>query len=89
MDFRTAWYCGKEKANMARRPDFSKEVLNRQELRELAKRLKAMGVTEIRDFYAATLYGCRLGEEGTIPKARYIQELVTAWKEMRSWNKKR
>lgn len=73
---------------MARRIDYSKDVMNRQELETSAKRLEAMSVTAIRDFYGAAYWACRLNDDEP-PKARHIQELVTAWKQMHWWGKKR
>ncbi|MDQ2776284.1 MAG: hypothetical protein M3Y57_15405 [Acidobacteriota bacterium] len=71
---------------MARSQNFDKEVLTRLELQELAKRLSAMDTTSVRDFYAAAYCGCKPDTE-RVPKARYVQELVTAWKQMRFWYK--
>lgn len=73
---------------MARRPDVSKQVLSRPELEELNRRLASMSVTGVRDFYSSAYLSCRLDGE-RVPSARNIQELVQAWKQIRSWSKKR
>ena len=59
-----------------------KDVLSKDELDELQKKLAAMSLTGLHDYYFAAHYRCRL-EEGKIPRARAIQELVQAWKAMR------
>ena len=59
-----------------------KDILSKDELDELLKKLAAMSLTGLHDFYFAAHYRCRL-EEGKIPNARAIQELVQAWKVMR------
>jgi hypothetical protein len=58
--------------------------MTREELVALQRRLSTMSVTAIQDFYRAAYYHCRLENDG-VPNARSIQELVQAWKAMRSW----
>jgi hypothetical protein len=69
---------------VARRPDVQKPVISREELAELQRKLSTMSVTAIQDFYRAAYYRCRLENDG-LPPARAIQELVQAWKAMRTW----
>jgi hypothetical protein len=58
--------------------------MGREELVELQRKLSTMSVTAIQDFYRTAYYHCRL-ENDRVPTARSIQELVQAWKAMRSW----
>jgi hypothetical protein len=73
---------------MANRPDVVKPVLSRQDLQQLHARLGRMSVAAVRDFYGAAYLACRLDGQN-IPKARHVQELVAAWKEMYAWGKTR
>ena len=68
---------------MARRPRPPDEVGNRKGLAELQRRLSMMGQTAVQDFYRSTYMVCRIGP-GHFPSATAIQELVQAWKQMRS-----
>ena len=71
---------------MARRPEVPspKDVLSKDDLGELQRKLSQMSVTGLQDFYRTAYYRCRLeGEQ--VPQARAIQELVQAWKQMRKW----
>jgi hypothetical protein len=52
------------------------------EVQALRTKLASMSITGIRDFYFAAHWRCRL-EQGTVPSARAVQELVQAWKELR------
>jgi hypothetical protein len=67
---------------MARRPEFPPSVLTRDDLKALDKRLSGMSVIAVRDFYGMALHRCRL-EEDRIPEGRAVQELVTAWRNLR------
>jgi hypothetical protein len=69
---------------MARRPRPTDEVLSRENLAELQRKLSMMGVTAVQDFYRSAHFVCRI-EPGHFPSARAIQELVQAWKQMRKW----
>jgi hypothetical protein len=69
---------------VAKRPDFSKRVLIREDLAQLQRRLSQMSVIAVQDFYRTAYLTCRL-DEGHFPSARSIQELVQAWKQMRRW----
>lgn len=53
---------------VAKRPDFSKQVLSREDLAELQRRLSQMGVTGVQDFYRTRL-ACRF-DENHFPSAR-------------------
>lgn len=50
-----------------------KDVLSKNELAELQKKLASMSVTGLNDFYFAAHYRCRL-EQGKIPNARAVLE---------------
>ena len=56
---------------MARRPEVrpAKEVLSREELRELRSRLAVMSVTGLRDFYQTAHFRCQL-QDNAVPGAR-------------------
>jgi hypothetical protein len=71
---------------MARRPEVPspKDVLSKDDLAELHRKLSQMSVTGLQDFYRTAYYRWRLERE-QIPQARAIQELVQAWKQMRKW----
>jgi hypothetical protein len=66
------------------RPNVAPEndILNREELAALQRRLSTMSITGVRDFYFAAYLRCR-PENDTYPTARQIQELVQAWKQLR------
>ena len=69
---------------MAKRPDVLKQVLSREDLAELQRRLHQMSVTGVEDFYRTAYIACRLDGD-RVPSPRLIQELVQAWKQMRKW----
>jgi hypothetical protein len=58
------------------------DVLSKDELAALQKKLSKMSLTALHDFYFASYYRCRLQDHG-LPSARAIQELVAAWKALR------
>lgn len=60
------------------------DVLTRAELAELQQKLSTMSTTAVQDRYYAAYYKCRF-ESGKVPEARFMQELVQTWKEMRRW----
>ena len=68
----------------SRGPDFQKQVLSRDELCALQRRLDQMSVTGVQDFYRTAYLACRIDGD-RVPPARSIQELVQAWKQMRKW----
>jgi hypothetical protein len=61
------------------------DALSREELAALQRRLAAMSMTAVRDFYFAAYLRCRPENDG-VPSARAIQELVQAWKQLRPRN---
>jgi hypothetical protein len=61
------------------------EILSRNELADLRRRLSMMTVTAVQDFYRAAHNRCRL-DYGHFPSARQVQELVTGWKQLRKWH---
>ncbi len=67
---------------MARREVPEKLILTTDELAALRKRLSQMSVTGLEDFYRAAHFRCGL-RDGSFPRPRDVQELVTAWKELR------
>jgi hypothetical protein len=69
---------------MARRPHSPGEVLTKNDLAELQRRLSMMTVTAVEDFYQYTHSACRIFP-GHFPSARAIQALVQVWKQMRKW----
>jgi hypothetical protein len=69
---------------MAKRPDFSKAMLTREDLEALQRRLSQMSTTAVQDFYRTAHFACRF-QEDRLPSARSIQELVQVWKNMRKW----
>jgi hypothetical protein len=69
---------------MARRPDVSKEVLSREDLKDLRHRLAHLSGSAVRDFYESCYLACRVARDH-FPSARQIQELVQAWKQLRKW----
>ena len=71
---------------MARRPEVLKHMLSKQELEDLNRRLAAMSVTTVREFYKTAYLGCRMDAD-RLPSARNVQELVQAWKHMHSWSR--
>ena len=61
------------------------EMLSRKDLAELQSRgSQMMGTSALQDFYRSAHFVCRIGP-GHFPSARAIQELVTAWKQLRKW----
>jgi len=70
---------------MARRPDYAKEhILNRDELKRLRHDLALLSLSSVREFYERPYRDCRMSSRD-FPPARAIQELVTAWKQLRRW----
>ena len=60
-----------------------KDVLSKDDLAALQKKLAGMSVTTIHDFYFAAHFRCKY-EHGKLPSPRAIQELVAAWKVLRN-----
>jgi hypothetical protein len=69
---------------MARNPRPPDEMLSRRDLAELQSRLSMMGVSALQDFYRSAHFVCRIAP-GHFPSAKTIQELVTAWKQLKKW----
>jgi len=69
---------------MARRPRPPEEILTREDVAELQRRLSMMSITAVDDFYQYTHSACRIFP-GHFPSPKAIQELVQAWKQMRKW----
>jgi hypothetical protein len=69
---------------MVKRPDVPKQVLSREDLADLQRRLDQMSVTGVEDFYRTCYLACRLDGD-RVPSARSVQELVQAWKQIRKW----
>jgi hypothetical protein len=74
---------------MARRPEYQppKDVMNSEELSEMKRRLSMLSQQHVEDFYRKVTYGQCSIDCGSVPKARAIQELVTAWKLLRQWKR--
>lgn len=72
---------------MPRRPDAGKqeEVWTRDELRDIAHNLSLLSEHGVREFYDRAYRECRIVNSRTFPRARAVQELVQAWKQLRKW----
>ncbi len=55
--------------------------LTAEELKALKVRLSKMTQTDLVKFYESTLFVCRL-DRGRPPRAGFVQQLVSAWKEL-------
>jgi hypothetical protein len=75
---------------MARRPDPAEfdRPLNRAELAERQRRLAMLSSHHVADAYRLAHDVCRM-EGDRLPKASAVQELVTAWKLLWGWRKRR
>jgi len=69
---------------VAKRPNFAKPVLTREDLAELQQRLSQMSVWRYRISIGLRTSGAGL-DENHFPTAQSLQELVQAWKQMRGW----
>lgn len=71
---------------MARRPDFGKqdEILSEEDLKDLRYSLALLSLGHVQDFYKRAYERWRLTSR-EFPRARSIQELVQAWKQLRKW----
>ena len=56
--------------------------LRPEQLADLRRRYAQMSVTALLDAYNAAWLRCK-AENGTAPRAEHVQQLVTAWKELR------
>jgi hypothetical protein len=68
---------------MARRQKES-DVLTREQLAELRQRLAHLSGYDVERFYRTAYERCVL-QPNRVPSAMRIQELVTAWKQLRKW----
>ena len=66
---------------MAERKPVQTETLSQADLESLKKKLGAMSVTAVLDFYRSAYGRCKLDGDHA-PAARAIQELVTVWREV-------
>lgn len=73
-------YHGEQKAKMTDRPD---HPLTPEQLGALRQRFSRMSITALYDAYYAAWTRCRMESNGRPPRARFIQELVQAWKQLR------
>jgi hypothetical protein len=74
---------------MARRPDFWKkeEIWSREDLKEIARNLSVLSESDVREFYQRAYRECAIINSRTFPRARAMQELVQAWKQLRKWRR--
>ena len=78
---------GEQKENLAERPDFTPDQpMTPDELAALRLRLSRMSPTALLDAYYAAWTRCKMNRDSKPPPARFIQELVQAWKALRKAN---
>jgi len=71
---------------MARRPNLEKEkIWSREDLKKITHDLALLSEPGVREFYQRAYRECHIINSHTFPAARSIQELVTAWKQLRRW----
>ena len=70
---------------MSRRPDYAApdESLTREEVDELRRNLSLLSTPSVLNFYRDAHKECAAERK---PTARAIQQLVTAWKILRTWH---
>ena len=75
---------------MAYRPDPSEfdKPLTSEELKELQRRMSLLSPHHVQEAYRRAHEDCRMQTE-VLPRASALQELVTAWKLMRNWKRRR
>lgn len=75
---------------MAYRPDSSEfdKPLSPAELKNLQHRLSLLSPNHVQDAYRQAHKLCYMDAD-VLPRAAAIQELVTAWKMMREWKRRR
>jgi hypothetical protein len=72
---------------MAKRPDFTTDQpMTPEELGAFRLRLSRMSPTALLDAYFAAWTRCKMERDGKPSRARFIQELVQAWKALRKAN---
>lgn len=76
--------------SMAYRPDPSEfdEPLSPHELKELRHRLALLSPHHVQQAYRDAHKRCQMDGD-ILPRAAALQELVTAWKMLRQWKRKR
>ncbi len=74
---------------MARRPDLGKkeEIWSVEDLKEISRNLAVLSEPAVREFYQRAYRECAMINSSTFPRARAIQELVQAWKQLRKCRK--
>jgi hypothetical protein len=73
---------------MARRPSLANEdILNQEDVKRLAHNLSLMSEGGVRDLYERAYVECRITARD-FPCARAVQQLVTAWKQLRKWRRR-
>jgi hypothetical protein len=72
---------------VARRPQVGKkeEIWSRDDLKEITRNLALLSEGGVREFYQRAYRECAIINGSTFPPARAVQELVTAWKQLRKW----
>jgi hypothetical protein len=71
---------------MARRPRQEQEkIWSREDLEEIRRNLTVLSEPAVREVYQRAYRECAIINASTFPSARSIQELVTAWKQLRKW----
>jgi len=75
---------------MAHRPDPSEfdRPLNKEELTHRERQLAVLSVQHVADAYRRAHEACRMDGD-RIPQASAVQELVTAWKLLWRWRRRR
>jgi hypothetical protein len=75
---------------VAYRPDPSEfdRPLSGDELRELHRRLALLSPQHVQETYRRAHQQCAMTGD-VLPKAAALQELVTAWKLLRNWKRRR
>ncbi|MDQ2946425.1 MAG: hypothetical protein M3Y27_10865 [Acidobacteriota bacterium] len=75
---------------VAYRPDPSEfdKPLTAAELKELHRRMSLLSPHHVQEAYRRALSDCQM-EGDVLPRASAVQELVTAWKLMRAWKRRR
>jgi hypothetical protein len=75
---------------MARRPDPAEfdTPLSKDDLAKRRRDLSMLSEHHVRDAYRDAYERCRMDRDG-LPRASAIQELVTAWKLLWSWRRRR
>jgi hypothetical protein len=71
---------------MARRPEFPRNAMTREELNRLKHSLSLLSPHTVQDNYMQSLEKCSL-RNGAPPAPRMIQELVTLWRVLWRWRK--